>query len=148
MVNSSKIKGDRYEWILVDDATVVLEPAGLEIERTKAGSERDLGDLHIRLPDRSVLAAVQAKNRREWKLAEWLDAAMIQATRARARFGVLFVKRTRVADVLASYAIMPASEWLHLLAALHTAETARDALADENLRLREQAGEMDPEHVS
>ena len=124
MVNPSKIKGDRFEWDLVNDATVALVPAGLEIERTKAGSERDLGDLHIRTPDRRVLAACQAKNRRERKWSAWTDDALRQAQRARARFGVLFVKRIGVASVLRSYAIMPIAEYLRLLVALHTAESA------------------------
>jgi hypothetical protein len=124
MVNPSKIKGDRFEWDLVNDASALLVPVGLEIERTKAGSERDLGDLHIRLPDRSVLAAVQAKNRRERKYGEWVDDAMRQAGRARARFGVLFVKRIGLANVLRSYAMMPVGEWLRLLIELHAAESA------------------------
>ena len=129
MVNPSKIKGDRFEWDLVNDATVVLSPTELEIERTKAGSERDLGDLHIRpLGDRTVLAAVQAKNRRERKWAEWTDDAMHQAARAGARFGALFVKRVGVGSVLRSYAIMPVGEWLRMLATLHAAERVGDQL--------------------
>lgn len=124
MVNPSKIKGDVFEWNLVNAATTVLEPTDLEIERTKAGSERDLGDLHIRTPDRAVLAACQAKNRRERKWSAWMEDAGRQAERARARFGALIVKRIGVADVLRSYAIMPVGEFLRLLIALHAAESA------------------------
>lgn len=134
MVNPSKRKGDEMEWALLAWAGRFLADVGspLTVERTRAGYERDHGDLHVLTPDRVLLAAWQAKNRREWSISAWVDQTAWQAQQARARFGALFVKRPRVADPGRTFAIMPATEYLRLLVTLDRAEhergTALDAL--------------------
>jgi hypothetical protein len=129
MVNPSKRKGDCFEWDLValgEDPAGVLAAAGLTVERTRAGYERDEGDLLVLTPDRQRLATLQAKNRRERKWSEWLADTERQGISARARFAALIVKRNGIGDVGRSYAITTVAAHLSLLAALHTAERARD----------------------
>lgn len=135
MVNPSKRKGDSFEWALIAAAQApdgALAEVGLCVERTRAGYERDYGDVHVLTPDRQLLAALQAKNRREWKISAWLDDAEWQAHRARARWGVLIVKRPRVADVGRSLAVTSVAAHLRLLASLHEAER-RARVAEETL---------------
>lgn len=125
MVNPSKRKGDEFEWALValgEDPEGALHEAGLTVERTKAGYEREEGDVLVLTPDRQRLATLQAKNRRERKWSEWLAATERQGVTARARFAALIVKRNGIGDVGRSYAITTVRAHLYLLAALHTAE--------------------------
>lgn len=124
MSNPNKRRGDEYEWAVCAFAAEHLDETGLSVKRTRAGYERDHGDMHVLTPDRALLAVVQAKNRREMKLAEWTDAMTVQAHAARARFGALVLKRPRVADVGRSYAVMPLDAYLRLLGSLYLAETA------------------------
>ena len=118
MSNPNKIKGDRFEWDLVNFAEGLLADSDLTVERTRAGYARDYGDILIKTPDDRILGTVQAKNRRERKWSEWLESTLRQATEVHARFAALIVKRIGVADVGRSYAIMPADMWLRLLATL------------------------------
>lgn len=125
MSNPSKRKGDQFEWDLValgEDPDGVLVEVGLTVERTKAGYEREEGDILVLTPDRQRLATLQAKNRRERKWSEWLAATEQQRGTARARFAALIVKRNGIGDVGPSYAITTVRAHLSLLAALHQAE--------------------------
>lgn len=127
MSNPSKRKGDEFEWDLValaNDPDGVLHAAGLTVERTRAGYERDEGDLLVLTPDRQRLATIQAKNRRERKWSEWLAATERQGVAARARFAALIVKRNGIGDVGRSYVISTVAAYLDLLAALRAAESA------------------------
>ncbi len=126
MSNPSKRKGDQFEWdllALANDPSGLLVPVGLSVERTRAGYERDEGDLHVLTADRQRLATFQAKNRRERKWSEWLADTIRQGVTARARFAALIVKRNGIGDVGQSYAITTARTHLRLLASLHEAET-------------------------
>lgn len=127
MANPSRDKGNAYEWDLVNWAARFLGDVAspLAVERTRAGYQRDWGDVLVLAPDRSVLATWQAKNRREWNLSAWVDQMVRQQAAVRARFGALLVKRSRVGDVGRSYAILPANEYVRLLAALYAAESQR-----------------------
>lgn len=143
MSNPSKRKGDQFEWNLIalaNDPAGRLAEAGLTVERTRAGYERDEGDLHVLTPDRQRLAALQAKNRRERKWSEWLADTERQGVAAHARFAALIVKRNGIGDVGRSYVISTVAAYLDLLAALHEAErrarVAEEALAE----LRGQTG--------
>lgn len=129
MANPQKRKGDAYEWDTIAWAERFLSDVAsvLTIERTRAGYERDYGDLLVRTPDDRTLATLQLKNRREFKIGPWCNDAQWQGERARARFAALFVKRTRVADPGQAFAIMPANVYLRLLAQLYAAERDRDA---------------------
>jgi hypothetical protein len=129
MSNPNKRKGDQFEWDLIalgEDPAGVLHEAGLTVERTRAGYERDEGDLHVLTPDRQRLATLQAKNRRERKWSEWLADTERQGVAARARFAALVVKRNGIGDVGRSYAITTVHAHLRLLATLHEAERERD----------------------
>lgn len=141
MSNPSKRKGDEFEWALVtlgENPEGDLVEAGLTVERTKAGYEREEGDILVLTPDRQRLATLQAKNRRERKWSEWLGDTERQRGTARARFAALIVKRNGIGDVGRSYAITTVRAHLSLLATLHQAET-RARLAEEQLAaLREQ----------
>jgi hypothetical protein len=141
VTNPSKAKGDNYERdvrVVSNDPDGALATVGLTMARTRAGYERDHGDLHVLTPDRQLVAACQAKNRREWRISAWLDQTITQAHRARAHWAVLIVKRPRVPDPLRSFAIMELAGWLRMVAALHEAER-RARVAEETLAaLREQ----------
>ena len=141
MVSPSKEKGDRFEWDTIkvaNDPEGALAQAGLTVERTRAGYERDHGDLLVLTADRQRLATLQLKNRRERKWSEWLAATERQGIAARARFAALIVKRNGIADIGRSYVIGTVAGYLRLLATLHEAER-RARVAEECLAaLREQ----------
>ena len=149
MVNPSKRKGDAFECdlrTLANDPAGRLHGAGLTVERTRAGYERDEGDLLVLTLDRQRLAALQAKNRRERRWSEWLAATERQGVTARARFAALIVKRNGIGDVGRSYAISTVANYLALLAALHTAERERDEARRLARTLAEsQAGPLRPD---
>jgi hypothetical protein len=132
MANPQKIKGDQFEWALIKVAEEVLAETALTVERTRAGYARDYGDILIKTADDQILGTIQAKNRRKWEIPAWLDATLRQAIEVRARFSALIVKRIGAADAGRSFAIMPADQWLRLLATL--AERERE-LAEQHAEL-------------
>jgi hypothetical protein len=141
MSNPSKAKGDQFEWdlrTLANDPDGVLATVGLTVERTRAGYERDEGDLLVLTADRQRLATLQAKNRRERKWSEWLAATEAQGVTARTRFAALIVKRNGIADVGRSYVISTVHAYLRLLATLHEAETRARVAEAQLAALREQ----------
>ena len=139
MSNPSKAKGDQFEWDLIKVATEILAEAGLTVERTRAGYERDEGDLLVLTADRQRVASIQAKNRRERKWSEWLADTERQGVTARARFAALVVKRNGIGDVGRSYVISTVAAYLRLLATLHEAET-RAHVAEETLAALRERG--------
>lgn len=140
MSNPSKAKGDRFEWDTIGWAEGFLAEVGspLRVERTRAGYQRDWGDILVQRPDDTILSTLQLKNRREWNISAWTDQTVRQQTAVRARFGALFVKRPRVLDPGRTFAIMPANEYLRLLVQLDRAERELTALDAENQQLAEQ----------
>lgn len=120
MTNSHKDKGDRWERDTIEVLARVLGPYGLTVERTKAGYPRDGGDVHVLTPSGQVLATVQCKswNQTEWNLPQWLGNLGVQRAEARARFGVLALKRPRVADAAHGYAMTEIETWAVMLAAV------------------------------
>lgn len=142
MSNPNKRKGDQFEWDLItvaNDPSGLLVPVGLSVERTRAGYERDEGDLHVLTADRQLLATWQAKNRRERKWSEWLADTERQRTVARARFAALVVKRNGIGDVGRSYTISTVHDHSRLLASLHEAET-RARMAEAQLATLRERG--------
>lgn len=81
-------------------------------EKTRAGYERDHGDLHP-CGDRTVVA--QCKNVRRWDLAAWLRQLTDQIANAGAEHGYLVVKRPRIADPGQAYVITTLDQHLALL---------------------------------
>lgn len=113
MTNANKVKGDAFELSI----TRYLVSRGLDAVRTRAGYERDYGDVHIRRSAMSVWpsAILQAKNHRAWKLAEWMRALPAQVAEAKALHGALVVKRPGVSAPGAQYVVMELDAWLDLL---------------------------------
>lgn len=108
MSHPSKVKGSRYELDLRDDTRAAGFPA---VERCYgAGRTDDTGDL-CGLPD----FAVEAKNHREHRFAEWVDEAERERLNAGKRYGVVAVKR-RGKPAADSFAVMP---WHQLLEIEH-----------------------------
>ena len=100
MPNRMKQKGDRAEVAV----RTVLRALGFPwCERTKAGYERDAGDLHL-VP--GVIA--QVKNVRTPRWAEWLEGLDAQVAEAKADIGFLVWKRVGVGDARAG-------EWLAVM---------------------------------
>lgn len=120
MAHPSKDRGDRFERDTIAVLERILEPLGLTVERTRAGYQRDGGDVHVLTPDGQVLATVQCKswNQGEWRLPQWLGDLGVQRAQARARFGVLALKRPRVSDAAFGYALTDVETWAVMLAAL------------------------------
>ena len=115
MTNANKAKGDTFERSI----TNYLMARGIDAVRTRAGYERDYGDIHTRRADTSVWpsAILQAKNHRTWKLAEWVRGLARQVEEAKALHGALVVKRPGISAPGAQYVVMELDEWLSLLRA-------------------------------
>jgi hypothetical protein len=139
MAHPSKDRGDRFERDVIAVLARVLGPYGLTVERTRAGYQRDAGDVHVLTPDGQVLATVQCKawNQREWNLGEWLGNLGAQRAQARARFGLLALKRPRVSDAAHGYAMTDVEAWAVMLAALVECESKNHALRQRLADLRE-----------
>ncbi len=106
MVNPNKIKGDRWERDVKEYACANGFP---QTEKTRAGYERDRGDLHL-VP--GLIA--QAKNHARINLPEWLTQLAEQIDNAGAEHGFLVVKRRGVADPGRGYAVQELSAHLRL----------------------------------
>jgi hypothetical protein len=115
VTSSQKRKGDSFECAIRDH----LDASGFDVERTRAGYERDYGDLHIMEPDevepRRASVIIQAKNHRAHALGEWLTATALQREHAGARHGVLVVKRRGVGAPGRQYAVLELDDLLALL---------------------------------
>lgn len=107
MVHPSKRKGDRHELATLAALTEALAGTGLIVEKTRAGYERDGGDLHILTPDRAVLFVVQCKDVavNRWAFPEWLRDLAAQRETSHCARGFLSVKRSRVLDATQAYAV-------------------------------------------
>jgi hypothetical protein len=109
MTSSQKRKGDTWEAAVRD----YLQTHGFPwTERTRAGYERDWGDLHL-VPTRAVIA--QAKNHQRIDLPGWLDELAHQVTESGAAHGFLAVKRRGVGDPGRSYAVLEVAALARLL---------------------------------
>jgi hypothetical protein len=106
MVNPQKVKGDRWEREVRDYASEHGFPG---TEKTRAGYERDRGDLHL-----APGLIAQAKNHARINLPEWLAQLAEQVDNAAAEHGFLVVKRRGVADPGRGYAVQELSAHLRL----------------------------------
>jgi Holliday junction resolvase len=113
VTNANKAKGDSFERSI----TNYLVARGIDAVRTRAGYERDYGDIHIRRAATSVWpsAILQAKNHRTWKLAEWMRALPAQVAEAKALAGALVVKRPGISAPGAQYVVVELDDYLALL---------------------------------
>lgn len=112
MSNPQKAKGDNFERLVLAHVRGKGFPWA---EKTRAGYERDHGDLHLDPITKHVI--VQCKNHARLALPEWLSGLARQVRDAGARHGVLVVKRRGVVDAGRSYAVMELDDWLALVQA-------------------------------
>lgn len=111
MSNPQKNKGDVFELAL----RAHIAECGFVVSRTRAGYERDHGDLHILGDGHGPTVIVQAKNQRAHALGEWLTHTALQREHAGAKHGVLVVKRRGVGNPGRQYAVMELDDLLALL---------------------------------
>lgn len=144
MAHPSKAKGDRHELATMAALTELLAGTGLTVEKTRAGYERDGGDLHILTPDRTVLFVVQCKDVavNRWAFPEWLRDLAAQRENAHCARGFLSVKRSRVLDAAQAYAVADMTAMARLVAelyrlrtVLHVAEQTLDALREQGVKV-------------
>lgn len=113
MTNSNKRRGDDFERSQRDYYRLVGFP---HAERTRAGYERDGGDIHLD-PVVGVAPGViaQAKNWGATNWTQWIHDLRLQVVAAHADVGFLAVKRRGVGEAGEQLAVMPMWEFLHLL---------------------------------
>lgn len=109
VANAKKDKGDRAERA----ALAYLRIFGFaNAERTRAGYERDAGDIHLE-PGGLIIAQVKDHKTPRW--TEWLTQLREQVTQAKARHGFLLVKRPRFPVPGEWLAVMALSDFIRLL---------------------------------
>lgn len=108
MTNSNKDKGDRAERAVRE---WYRENGYVNAERTRAGYQRDTGDVHV-----TKYAMAQVKNVRTPRWTEWLMKLAHQQYAGKFDFAWLVVKRHRIADPGEWLAVMTVAEHAELLA--------------------------------
>ena len=111
MTSANKTKGDVFERALRD----FLGEAWFLVSRTRAGYERDYGDIHVLGDGHGPSVIFQAKNHREMRIGAWLEQTTEQRQEAGAKHGVLVVKRRGVGAPGRQYAVMELSDLVELL---------------------------------
>ena len=106
MSNPNKRRGDTYERTVISALHVLGWPYA---ERTRAGYERDRGDV-AGMPG----LVVQCKNVKTPRWVEWLTDLADQVRNARADHGVLFFKRPGNTDPRYDLAVMYVEDWARL----------------------------------
>ena len=104
MSNAAKAKGSAFER-LVCNYIGELMPC----ERIPAGAELDRGDLW------TPHAAIQTKNRKELRIASWLDETVAQQHNAAKQYHWLVVKRRGTTDPAAQLAVCTADQMRALM---------------------------------
>ncbi|MFE7744407.1 hypothetical protein [Nocardia sp. NPDC057455] len=113
MTSKQKRRGDDHERAQRDYYRAEGFP---HAERTKAGYERDGGDVHLD-PVIGIAPGVisQCKNVQSPRWSEWISELREQTANARAEVGFLAVKRRGVGAAGEQLAVMPIREYLVLL---------------------------------
>jgi hypothetical protein len=113
--NANKRKGDTFERVMRDFFRIAGFPGA---ERTKAGYERDAGDIHMD-PVIGVGPGVicQCKNVVTPRWTEWLAGLEEQIAEARADFGFIAWKRRGIGRPEDQLAVMSMTELVRLLRA-------------------------------
>jgi len=118
MTGTHQVKGDRHERAVEVALGPLLAPELLVERQTRAGYNRDTGDVHVLTADRQHrLATLQCKDwpQTQWRLPEWLRALDEQRAFARADHGVLVLKRARTLDAAHAYALAELQSYARLL---------------------------------
>jgi hypothetical protein len=145
MTGRHQIKGDRHERAVETVLGPLLAPELLVERQTRAGYNRDAGDVHVLTARRqSVLATLQCKDwpQSQWRLPEWLRALDTQRAFAHADHAVLVLKRARCADAGDAYALADLQGYARLLGEVArlriratVAEAQLAALREQGLRI-------------
>lgn len=126
MGNKHKAKGTSFETLLVN---YLKEQGFPHARRTALAGENDAGDIHgvvqncvvqnCDIPSKEI--AIQAKNQKAFKLSEWLNDTVKQASKLHMGIPLLVVKRPGkgAAAVGDSYAVMRLEDMLLLLKEAH-----------------------------
>lgn len=114
MTNRHKAKGDRFELAITEH----VNGAGVEARRTRAGYERDYGDIHLAPGVAAPLAILQCKNERRIDLAGYVRATEAQRLEAGAEHGATVVKRPGVAAPGEQYVVLTLDGYLKLVKAV------------------------------
>ena len=121
MGNKHKAKGTAFETLIVN---YLKENNFPNARRTALAGENDSGDIHgvaqaFEVSPKEV--AIQCKNQKSFKLSEWLNATVEQATKLRNGVPLLVVKRPGKGEKALgeSYAVMRLEDMLKLLRDAH-----------------------------
>ncbi|AXQ65171.1 HNH endonuclease [Gordonia phage Schmidt] len=114
MANAMKNKGDRYERLLLG----LLQANGFaDCKKTRAGYERDAGDLHMDRTANGPRVIVQAKDVATPPWTEWLRKLQEQIDESGAEVGFIVKKHSRRGGQAPLHvAILPLDAMLALLA--------------------------------
>lgn len=111
MAHPNKLKGDRWERAARDYCLA----EGFDADRTRAGYERDHGDIHLAATPAGPQVILQAKNEARIDLASYVRDTEAQRVAAGAEHGAAVVKRRGVGDPGSSYVVMTLDDYLRLL---------------------------------
>lgn len=112
-MHPNKRKGDVFERAIRDHCRA----AGWDADRTRAGYERDYGDIHLAASVTGPAVILQAKNEKTINLAGYVRDTHEQRVAAGAEHGAAVVKRRGVGDPGQSYVITTLDDYLRLLEA-------------------------------
>lgn len=112
MANAAKSKGDRYERFVLD---IAQRMGFVGARRTRAGYERDGGDIHLVRTRRGPEVIVQVKDVVTPNWREWLDQMEAQQHEAGSKWSFLVWKRRGTGKRPALHlAVMPLDRMLDL----------------------------------
>jgi len=112
--NKHKAKGTSFETAIVG---YLKEKDFPNARRTALAGENDSGDIHgVKHPDATEVA-IQCKNQKSFKLSEWLNDTVTQASKLPKGLPLLVVKRPGkgAAALGESYAVMRLEDMVTLL---------------------------------
>jgi hypothetical protein len=107
MSTPSKRKGSAWELAI---AKYLVEKGWIYAERRIAGSNVDKGDLNG-----IVGCVIEAKNEKKITLSGYLKELEVEMGNAKAKMGVVMVKKKGTTDVGQGYAVMPIELWTKLM---------------------------------
>lgn len=107
-MNANKQKGSAFERLICD----YLNEGGVPCERLPAGATVDRSDLW------TPLTAIQTKNRRELRIASWLEETLVQQQNAKKRYHWLVSKRAGVSSPGRQLAVCTVEQMREVLAVL------------------------------
>lgn len=107
MSTPSKRKGSAWELAI---AKYLIEKGWIYAERRIAGSNVDKGDLNG-----IIGCVIEAKNEKKITLSEYLKELEVEMKNAKAKTGVVMIKKKGTTDVGQGYAVMPIDVWVDLM---------------------------------